>query len=61
MKQATTANVLGSPSLVVRIKSWTKSPLTFTVNVEGGNPNVVPVYVWSISAGKIVDGQDRLP
>ena len=32
-------------------------PITFTVSVNGGNPNVVPSYNWTIAAGRIVQGQ----
>jgi hypothetical protein len=32
-------------------------PITFTASVNGGNPNVVPSYKWTISAGRIVRGQ----
>ena len=32
-------------------------PITFTVSVSGGNPNVVPVFSWEVSAGRIVQGQ----
>jgi hypothetical protein len=32
-------------------------PITFTVNVSGGNPNVVPAYNWEVSTGKIIEGQ----
>jgi hypothetical protein len=32
-------------------------PITFTASVNGGSPNVVPSYNWTISAGRIVQGQ----
>ena len=32
-------------------------PLTFTARVDGGNPNVIPIYNWTVSAGKIIRGQ----
>ena len=32
-------------------------PVTFGVNLAGGDPNVVPTIVWSTSAGTIVGGQ----
>jgi len=32
-------------------------PLTFRSTVTGGSANVVPVYNWSVSAGRIIDGQ----
>ena len=32
-------------------------PITFTANVNGGNPNVVPVYSWEVSTGRIIQGQ----
>lgn len=32
-------------------------PITFTASVSGGNPNVVPVFSWEVSAGLIVQGQ----
>jgi len=30
----------------------------FTANIMGGDPNVVPVIVWNVSAGSIVQGQN---
>jgi hypothetical protein len=32
-------------------------PVTFTAYVNGGNPNVVPVYNWEVSTGRIIQGQ----
>jgi hypothetical protein len=32
-------------------------PLTFRSTVTGGSSNVAPVYNWSVSAGRIIDGQ----
>lgn len=32
-------------------------PVTFGLNLAGGDPNVVPTIVWSTSAGTIVGGQ----
>jgi hypothetical protein len=32
-------------------------PVTFTVNVSGGDPNVTPTYNWTVSAGTIESGQ----
>jgi hypothetical protein len=32
-------------------------PLTFTAKVSGGNQNVVPIYDWTVSVGKIIQGQ----
>ncbi len=32
-------------------------PITFTVNIGGGDPKVQPIYSWSVSAGTIVNGQ----
>ena len=32
-------------------------PVTFAVNLAGGDPNVVPTIVWNTSAGTIVGGQ----
>jgi hypothetical protein len=32
-------------------------PITFVASVNGGNPNVVPSYNWTIAAGRIVQGQ----
>ena len=32
-------------------------PLTFTATVSGGNQNVVPIYDWTVSVGKIIQGQ----
>lgn len=32
-------------------------PLTFRSTVIGGSPNVAPVYNWSVSAGRIIEGQ----
>jgi len=32
-------------------------PITFTASVTGGNPNVVPVYDWTVSTGRIIEGQ----
>jgi hypothetical protein len=33
------------------------SPVTFTANVEGGDPNVTPTFNWTVSAGTISSGQ----
>ena len=33
------------------------SPVTFTANVSGGDPNVTPTFNWSVSAGTISSGQ----
>lgn len=33
------------------------SPMTFSVSVSSGDPNVTPTYNWYISAGKISSGQ----
>jgi hypothetical protein len=33
------------------------TPVTFTVNAAGGNPNVTPTFNWSVSAGTITSGQ----
>jgi hypothetical protein len=32
-------------------------PITFTANVIGGNPNVVPSYNWTVAVGRIFEGQ----
>ena len=32
-------------------------PITFTVSVSGGNPNVVSVFSWEVFGGRIVQGQ----
>jgi hypothetical protein len=32
-------------------------PLTFSSNVSGGTPGVAPIYNWTVSAGRIIDGQ----
>ena len=32
-------------------------PFTFTARVSGGDPNIVPVYAWEVSAGKIIEGK----
>jgi hypothetical protein len=32
-------------------------PITFVASVNGGNPNVVPSYTWTIAAGRIIQGQ----
>jgi hypothetical protein len=32
-------------------------PIIFTVSVSGGDPNVVPVYNWEVSTGRIIEGQ----
>ena len=32
-------------------------PLTFGVNIAGGDPDVAPTIVWNVSAGSIRDGQ----
>lgn len=32
-------------------------PLNFTAKISGGNPNVVPVFSWTVSEGRIVQGQ----
>lgn len=32
-------------------------PIKVTASVIGGDPNIVPVYVWSVSTGKIIEGQ----
>jgi hypothetical protein len=33
------------------------TPITFTANVSGGNPNATPTFNWSVSAGTITSGQ----
>src|SRR5258708_4642921 len=33
------------------------APVTFTVAITGGTPNIRPGYNWTISAGKIISGQ----
>ncbi|MDX6496987.1 MAG: hypothetical protein QOG23_247 [Blastocatellia bacterium] len=33
------------------------APVTFTVTVTGGTPNITPGYNWTVSAGKIINGQ----
>jgi hypothetical protein len=33
------------------------TPVKFTLNISGGNPQSPPVYSWSISAGTITSGQ----
>jgi len=33
------------------------APVTFTVAISGGTPNIIPGYNWTISAGKIISGQ----
>lgn len=32
-------------------------PLIFTATVNGGDPNVIPTFNWTVSAGKIIRGQ----
>jgi hypothetical protein len=32
-------------------------PLTFRSTVSGGFPNITPIYNWTVSAGRIIDGQ----
>jgi len=32
-------------------------PVTFTSSVTGGSGNVTPNYVWTVSAGRIIEGQ----
>ncbi len=32
-------------------------PITFTAEVVGGNPNVVPSYHWTLETGRIIQGQ----
>jgi hypothetical protein len=32
-------------------------PLTFTATLTGGSGNVTPIYNWTVSAGRITDGQ----
>ncbi len=32
-------------------------PLTFSSKVTGGSPNVAQIYNWTVSAGRIIDGQ----
>jgi hypothetical protein len=34
-----------------------KSPVAFTADVSGGDPNVTPTYNWAVSAGTISSGQ----
>lgn len=33
------------------------APVTFTVKLTGGTPNITPGYNWTVSAGKILSGQ----
>ena len=35
----------------------TGTPVTFTANVSGGDPNVTPTFNWTVSAGTISSGQ----
>jgi hypothetical protein len=32
-------------------------PLTFTSSMTGGSTNVTPIYNWTVSAGRIIEGQ----
>jgi len=32
-------------------------PVTFTSSVTGGSSNVAPIYNWTVSAGRIIEGQ----
>ena len=32
-------------------------PVTFTSSLTGGSGNVAPIYNWTVSAGRIIDGQ----
>lgn len=32
-------------------------PVTFTANVEGGDPYVTPTFLWKVSAGEMTNGQ----
>lgn len=32
-------------------------PLTFSSTVTGGSPNVAPIYNWTVSGGRIIEGQ----
>src|SRR6185436_7926695 len=32
-------------------------PIVFTANIVGGDSHVVPVYDWTVSAGRIIEGQ----
>jgi hypothetical protein len=34
------------------------TPLTFTANISGGDPDVTPTFKWTVSAGTITSGQD---
>jgi hypothetical protein len=33
-------------------------PVTFTSSLAGGSGNVTPIFNWTVSAGRIIDGQD---
>ena len=33
------------------------APVTFTAKLEGGTPNITPGYNWTITAGRIINGQ----
>lgn len=33
------------------------APVTFTANLNGGTPNITPIYNWTVTAGVIISGQ----
>ncbi|HKO99169.1 MAG TPA: hypothetical protein VJU86_19375 [Pyrinomonadaceae bacterium] len=44
-------------SIICPDKAELGQPLTFSSNVTGGSPDVTPIYNWTVSAGRIIEGQ----
>jgi hypothetical protein len=44
-------------SIVCPDKAEVGQPLTFSSNLTGGTPGITPIYNWTVSAGRILDGQ----
>lgn len=44
-------------SIICPEKAELGQVLTFSSNVTGGSPGVTPIYNWTVSAGRIIDGQ----
>jgi hypothetical protein len=58
-RQATPWSQQACPRVSVSCPSFLKNgeAITFSADVGGGDPNVVPRYTWTIAAGRIIGGQ----
>ncbi|HVQ40003.1 MAG TPA: hypothetical protein VMS31_20860, partial [Pyrinomonadaceae bacterium] len=51
------APVCPNVSIICPDRVDTNEPVTFTSTLTGGSGNISPAYHWTVSAGKIIDGQ----